>query len=124
MSAGVLTLLDTDYAVATALGIPCITEAPFSAISPGARSELERCIDAAHAVVVTAMPIGRGNIENIRTLAHRQDKPMILLNNGNTRSFQDFTGGEAEGIIRRLLDQGAVAAERIDQVMQILREAT
>lgn len=123
VSAGVLTLMDTDYAVATALGIPCITEAPFSAISSDARSELERYIDAAHTVVVTAMPIGQGNIENIRILERCRNKSIILLNSGEIQSFQDFTGGEAEAIIRGLLDRGAVAAERIEQVLQILREA-
>ncbi|MDD2473279.1 MULTISPECIES: heme ABC transporter ATP-binding protein [unclassified Methanoculleus] len=121
VSAGVLTVLDTDYATVTALGIPCVAEAPFCAISPDARSELERCIDEAHAVVITAMPIGWGNIENIRILERRRNKPIILLNS-KTQSFQDFTGGEAEAIVRGLLDRGAVEAERVDRVLQILRE--
>lgn len=123
VSTGVLNGFDTDYATATALNIPCVTEAPFSAISPDARSELERCIDAAHAVVVTAMPIGRGNIENIRILERCRNKPIILLNGGKAQSFRDFTGGEAEAIIRGLLDRGAATAERIEQVLQILKGA-
>jgi ABC-type cobalamin/Fe3+-siderophores transport systems, ATPase components len=123
VSAGVLTVFDTDHATATELGIPCVTEAPFSAISPDACSELRRCIDAAHAVVVTAMPIGRGNIENIRILENYRNKPIILLNDGGHRSFQDCTGGEAEAIIHGLLERGAVTAERIEEVLQILREA-
>jgi len=116
----VLNLLDTDYAAATALGIPCITEAPFAAISPDARDNLRRCIDAACAVVVTAMPIGRGNIENIRILKGYRDKPIILLCGGANPSFQDYVGGEAEAIIRELLDRGAVTAGRIDEVLQVL----
>jgi len=123
VSAGVLTVLDTDHATATVLGIPCVTEAPFSAITSDACSELGRCIDAAHAVVVTAMPIGRGNIDNIRILEDYRNKPIILLNGGGPQSFRDFTGGEAEAIIHGLLEQGAVTAERIEEVLQILREA-
>jgi len=122
VSTGVLNVFDTDYATAKALGIPCVTEAPFSAISSDACNELERCLAAAHAVVVTAMPIGRGNIENVRILEDYQNKPIILLNGGTYQSFQDCTGGEAEAIIRGLLERGAVTAGRIEQVLQILKE--
>ena len=121
VSTGVLNVFDTDYATATALDIPCVIEAPFAAISPGAREDLARCIDAAYAVVVTAMPIGQGNIENIRILEDYRDKPVILLNSGGNPSFPDYTGGEAEAIIRRLLGRGAIPAGRIEEVLQILK---
>mgnify|MGYP000886618103 CR=1 FL=1 len=120
VSTGVLNVFDTDYATATALNIPCVTEAPFSAISPGAREDLARCIAAADAVVVTAMPVGQGNIENIRILEGYRNKRIVLLNGDTHRSFQDCTGGEAEAIIYGLLERGAVTAERIEQVLQFL----
>ena len=120
VSAGVLNVFDTDYATATALGIPCVTEAPFAAISPGARDDLGRCIGAASAIVVTAMPIGQGNIENIRILRDYRDRPLILLCGGANLSFQDCTGGEAEAIIHELLDRGAITAERNEEVLRIL----
>jgi len=122
MSTGVLSVFGTNYATATALNIPCVTEAPFSAISPGAREDLERCIAAVDAVVVTAMPIGQGNIENLRILEDYRNKPIILLNGGTYQIFQDCTEGEAEAIIRGLLERGAVTAGRIEQVLQILKE--
>ena len=121
VSTGVLNLLDTDYATATALGIPCITEAPFAAISSDARAALRQRIDAAHAIIVTAMPIGPGNIENIRILKDYPDKPIILLCGGVSPSFEDHTGGEADAIIRELLGRGAVRAGRIDEVLRILK---
>jgi len=105
------------------LKIPCVTEAPFAAISPGARKDLGRCIDAASAVVVTAMPIGQGNIENLRILEDFRDKPVILLGDGGNPSFQDCTGGEADAIVRGLLDRGAVTAERIEEVLRVLHGA-
>ena len=123
VSTGVLNVFDTDYATATALGIPCVTEAPFAAISPGARDSLGRCIDAASAIVVVAMPIGQGNIENIRILRDYRDRPVILLCGGANPSFQDCTGGEAEAIIHELLDRGAVTAERIEDVLRVLHGA-
>ncbi|MFA5614604.1 MAG: ABC transporter ATP-binding protein [Methanoculleus sp.] len=123
VSAGVLNLMDTDYATVTELGIPCISEAPFAAISSGARDSLQQHIDSAHTVIVTAMPIGPGNIENIRILEDYRDKPIIFLCGGGSRAFQDHTGGEAGAIIRRLLDQGAVRVERVEEVLRILRAA-
>ncbi len=122
MSTGVLTIFDTDYATATALHIPCVTEAPFSAISSEAREELGRCIDAADAVVVTAMPIGKGNLDNIRILKHYRTKSIILLDGDGLGSFRDYTGGEAETIIHGLLEQGAVWTDRIEQVAHLLKE--
>jgi len=121
VSTGVLAVLDTDYATATALNIPCVVEAPFSAISPDARSRLERCIDAAHTVIVTAMPIGQGNIENIRILEGYSDKPVIFLNSSGNCPFPDYTGGEAREIIQRLLDRGAIPVERIEEALLALK---
>lgn len=121
VSTGVLAVLDTDYATATALNVPCVVEAPFSAISPDARSRLEQYVDAAHTVVVTDMPIGQGNIENIRILEDYLDKPVILLNSSGTSPFPDYTGGEAGEIIQRLLDRGAISVERIEEVLLALK---
>jgi len=115
--------MDTDYTTATELGIPCISEAPFAAISAGARADLRQHIGSARAVIVTAMPIGPGNIENIRILEDYRDKPIIFLCGGGSRAFQDHTGGEAGAIIRRLLDRGAVRVERVEEVLRILRAA-
>lgn len=121
LSTGVLNLLDTDYATATDLDIPCVSEAPFAAISPSARDALVQRIDAAHAVVVTAMPIGPGNIDNIRILKDCKDKLVILFCNGINPSFQDHTEGEADTIIRELLDQGAIKVDRVEEVLRLLK---
>ncbi len=121
LSAGVLNVFDTDYATATALNIPCITEAPFSAISSEAREELGRWLDAADAVVVTAMPIGKGNIENIRILEHYRIKSIIFLDSNGLLSFQDHAGGEADAIIHKLLKLGAVRTDRIEQITELLK---
>jgi hypothetical protein len=92
MRTGVLSVFDTDYATATALNIPCVTEVPFSAISPGAREDLGHCIAAVDAVVVTAMPIEQSNIDNTRVLKQLADRPNIIfaVNNGrrDRGSFQ------------------------------------
>ncbi|NMA11124.1 MAG: ABC transporter ATP-binding protein, partial [Methanomicrobiales archaeon] len=65
---------------------------------------------------------GQGNIENIRILEGYRDKPVILLNSGGNPPFPDYTGGEAEAIIQKLLGRGAIPAKRIEEVLQILKK--
>lgn len=117
VSTGVLAVFDTDHATAMALNIPCVTEAPFSAISPEAREELGRCIDAADAVVVTAMPIGKGNIDNIRMLKHLTGKPIIIFSEKSGNRIEDHSGGEATEILGNLEEGGA---ERVDDITALV----
>jgi len=122
VSAGVLNLLDTDYATATALGIPCITEAPFAAISPGAREDLE----AVHRCRVCGRRHGHAH----RAGEHREHQDTgelprkthhTLLRTTETRPSRTTPGGRPKRFIRRLLDRGAVTAERIEEVLQVLQ---
>ena len=69
VSAGILSMNDSDYETAGALGIFCITEPPFCPITDPARKVLLEQITAADAVVMTATPVGEGNLDNLRTLA-------------------------------------------------------
>jgi iron complex transport system ATP-binding protein len=118
LSAGVLNVFDTDYATATALNIPCITEAPFSAISSEAREGLGRCLDAADVVVVTAMPIGQGNIDNIRILKQLAGKPILIFAGNNGNAIEDHSDGEATEILGNLEQAGA---ERVDDIGKLVR---
>ncbi|MFN3346875.1 MAG: ABC transporter ATP-binding protein, partial [Candidatus Bipolaricaulaceae bacterium] len=68
---GVVAALDSDYQVAQALGIPVITEAPFSPISDAAYAELCRSIEEAEAVVVGPTWFGPGNLRMLEALVGR-----------------------------------------------------
>jgi iron complex transport system ATP-binding protein len=96
VSTGVLNRLDSDQEAAQALGIPCVEEAPYSAISDAAYA---LGLDAAmHAefLIVTDMPVGRGNVRNldIAKSAALSGVKLILLSEGAIEQ-RDFTGGEA-----------------------------
>ena len=80
-----------------------------------------RCIAAADAVVVTAMSIVRGDIDNIRVLEERIEKPIIIFAGNNGDGFEDHSGDEATGILGSLKQAGAKLAGDIP-VLVLLHE--
>jgi iron complex transport system ATP-binding protein len=118
LSTGVLCINDSDYETATELGIPCITEPPFVAIGLESLNELEAMLQGVHAVIVTDMPVGNGNLDNIRILERFSETPIILFERGEAdaiKTIRDFTGGEAERLLANLRKHGAKAvADRRD----------
>jgi len=117
LSTGVLGINDSDYETAAELGIPCIREPPFGAIGPGSLQELEAVLRGVEAIIVTDMPVGKGNLDNIGILERFRDTPIFLFGRGEAeeiKPIRDFTGGEAERLLAILRGYGAkpVASRR------------
>lgn len=111
---GVVAALDSDYQVAQALGIPVITEAPFSPISDAAYAELCQSIQEVEAVVVGPTWFGPGNLRALEAVSiWAQGKPVLVVDAENV-SARDFTGGQATTLFRALLAQGARPARKKD----------
>lgn len=111
---GVVAALDSDYQVAQALGIPTITEAPFSPISDAAYAELCRSIEEAEAVVVGPTWFGPGNLRMLEALVgHCQGKPVLIVD-AEGAAARDFTGGQATALLHALLAQGAKPVSKKD----------
>ncbi len=111
VTAGVLAMNDSDYAAARHLGIPCIAEPPFSPISGVSCAALHEAIGQSDLILLTAMPFGPGNLENLRALADcERPVPLIFISGpdggGGDPSITDFTGGEATALFDRLLGSG------------------
>ena len=83
---------DSDYETAGALGIFCITEPPFCPITDPARKVILEQITAADAVVMTATPVGEGNLDNLRTLAQCAGTPVLFLAEDGRATLPDYTG--------------------------------
>lgn len=94
VSAGVVNALDTDEVTARELGLPLAAEAPFTTITDVAHHENMALAGAADVVVLTAMPVGAGNLMNV--VAARQaseaGKPVFAISGIAER---DFTGKAA-----------------------------
>ena len=112
VTAGVLNRSDSDQLACDALGIEHVSEAPFSAISATARARCEELMRQSSLLIITQVPFGKGNLANLELAraAQEQGKPVYVIDADRVAS-RDFTGGEAERLYRRLIDQGAVQVQ-------------
>ncbi|MDN5341052.1 MAG: cobalamin transport system ATP-binding protein [Euryarchaeota archaeon] len=122
VTCGVLNILDTDYGTAMHLGLPCVAEPPFHGITPESLSRLRGCLENAEIIVVTAMPIGRGNLDNLRVLLDYPAKPVIFYARGRTARMEDYTGGEAGAVLASLEARGALRVEGAEELLARLSQ--
>lgn len=122
LSSGVLCVNDTDFETSTELEIPCITEAPFSPITGASLGQLSEQLEHSDAVVVCGMPVGPGNIGNIRILEGYTDRCIIIFDPRPPQDRTDFSGGEADRIFAHLESAGARNARSIPEVLKVLSE--
>jgi len=106
VTTGVLALNDSDYAAAARLAIPCITEPPFAPITGSSHAALTQQISEADAVVLTAAPVGSGNLDNLRVLAEETQVPVLFVSENGTAAVPDFTGGKATAYLDRMAASG------------------
>lgn len=115
LSAGVLSVGDSDWATARRLGLPMVEEAPFSPISPQRHKQNLELIEAAGAVVLAPLYVGPGNLPNVKAAlyAQQQELPLVVIDDPAVGE-RDFTGGEGELLYRRMAEGGALFLSRSD----------
>ncbi len=118
VSAGVVNTLDTDEVTARELGLPTAVEAPFSTFSDEAQRENEALIADCDVVVLTAVPVGAGNLPNVTAARRAAESGKRVLVAGGIEE-RDFTGraaAELEGVtgIRRVSSD--------EEIMTVLEE--
>jgi len=120
VSAGVLNILDTDHDCASMLGVPMVSEAPFSPISDEAHRENLRLIASSDAVLVTDFPVGPGNLRNLEAAdaAVIAGSSVVLISEEGAK--RDFTGGRAGELLARLKAKAKVARS-LDEAVELLR---
>mgnify|MGYP001156628343 CR=1 FL=1 len=106
VTTGVLALNDSDYAAAARLAIPCITEPPFAPIAGPSHAALAQQIRGADIVVLTAAPVGPGNLDNLRVLAEETETPVFFVAENGKPAVPDFTGGVATAYLDRMAASG------------------
>ncbi len=108
VTAGVLNIGDGDEEVGRGLELKMVTEAPFSHISEGAYRENLKLIEECQVLIVTDVQFGPGNLKNLRSALEglRRGKKVILFS-PHPIERRDFTGGMAEELYHRLVQEGA-----------------
>jgi iron complex transport system ATP-binding protein len=115
ITAGVLNVLDSDYETAGELGIKTISEAPFSPITPEASAQNLEAMKAADVVVVSDVPVGWGNLQNIESVMSIAGvKPVILVESAEKR---DFTDGKATEMLGQLKALGALTVGSVEEAV-------
>lgn len=118
VTAGVLSANDSDCTTAEGLGIQVVKEPPFAPVSARSRTEYAALLEEADAVVITEMPVGPGNIANLKVLEQSHGpKIFVLARDGAPLSSRDYTGGEATILFSSLCQGGAVAVRDIPTLL-------
>ena len=123
VTAGVLAVNDSDFRAAKALGIPCISEPPFSPVTDRSLGELALALEDARTVILTRGLWGAGNIGNLIVLESANVKKVIILDRwAGEQEEWDYTGGEAEAILERLASSGAIRVKDIRSAAAAARD--
>lgn len=122
VTCGVLNVLDTDYGTAVHLGIPVVAEPPFHGITTASLATVREWLDRADAIVVTAMPIGPGNLDNIRVLLDYPEKPIFLYSGNGSARMEDCTGGEADKVLAEIEARGAMRVGGAEDLITLLSQ--
>lgn len=115
VTAGVLSLNDSDAATAKTLGLDAVYEPPFAPVSPASAARLKELVEEADAVVIAGMPIGPGNLENLSSLLETE-KPVYILG-----AIDDFTHGKADAVCKELIKRGARIANKLPELLKLLQ---
>jgi iron complex transport system ATP-binding protein len=121
VTAGVLNVLDTDFETAEFLNIPVTSEAPFSPITEKTRKDNLAMISKASTVVVTSVPFGHGNLQNLEAAKEALKKgiPLFVIDEVPIES-RDFTQGQATALFGDLKNMGAVFVKNQDELLHML----
>ncbi|KXB06561.1 hypothetical protein AKJ52_02060 [candidate division MSBL1 archaeon SCGC-AAA382C18] len=120
VTAGVLSPLDDDYREAQRLGISVVESSPFSSIREETAKRNRKKIDKSDLVILADMPIGNGNLINLRlALEAAENKPVILVEK-NSISNRDFTQGKAEDLYSSLREKCATKVRDVSEVLEFL----
>jgi hypothetical protein len=121
LSAGALSLQDTDGAVAAALGASFPEVAPFSELSARDEGAVLALAGGADAVLIVASPFGPHNLGNLRAVlsAGAAGRTMLV---GEMAAALDFSRGEATGIWDELARTGARTVATPREALLALQE--
>lgn len=124
LSAGVLNIGDSDWAISKEYELDVAEEVPFMSISHEAYMRNLELVVASDVVVLLPIYLSKLNIMNIKLLTDcRLDgKKIYIVEDGNLKK-RDFTNGEAIEIYKELLNMPNVELVKEDELKEILIKA-
>lgn len=122
VTTGVHSTLDTDYDAACTLGIPVVSEAPFSPITEENHKANLAMINKASAIVVSNVPFGYGNLKNLEAakVALERGKMTVIVETTPIQQ-RDFADGKAQSLLEELKSKGAITVKSRKEALSILK---
>jgi len=122
ISCGVINTFDSDLSTCQMLDIPYIVEAPFSPISLDSQNKNLGFIKTSDVVILPEVEFGNGNFSNLVSVreALKLKKKVLVMDNKDIKA-RDHTGGKAEGLYCKILDEGAQPVSTGGQMLDILK---
>ncbi len=108
---------DVDEGVAQALGLRRVSLAPYASIDDDARDRVRDLAAGADAIVVSRVPFGGANVENLRS-AVESGRPLVLIGEIDGR---DFAHGVAMELWQRAVAEGALSVADDDEALAAVR---
>lgn len=121
LSAGVLGQGDSDWQIARRLQAELIEVPPFSPVTEQEVSRLQPLLARAAAVVLAEIPVGHGNLGNLRALASLPPEVPLVLLESQPFARRDFTGGETAALYAALR-QKATAVTDVTAALRALQQ--
>ncbi len=122
VSAGVLNVGDSDWVHAKKLDLPVVEEAPYSPISDQAFEKAKKMIESVDLVALLEIPLGPGNLKNIRLAAAALQRGIITYAVANDVESRDYTGGQGAALISGLRENGARVLEKGSDLINIVNQ--
>jgi len=118
VTTGILCDGDSDTCTAAALGMELLCIPPFSPIGPAETAALREMVAAADVAVVTAMPVGPGNLANLEVLCEQETTPVVIyMPEGG--EFTDYTDGKLDSVLKCIEEKGAVRVVRPEDLLSL-----
>ncbi len=123
VTAGVLNVLDSDYDTCESLKIKTVSGPPFSPITKEASMLNMDLISKANMVVLTSIPFGSGNLNNLEAAldAVKRGIPTFVVDELPIES-RDFAAGKAKALMTQLKKAGAVFVKNQAELAQCMQK--
>ncbi len=117
VSCGVVNNFDTDLDTSEMLGISYVSEAPFSPISLYSQNKNLEFIKSSDMVILPEIEFGHGNFSNLVSVKEAQElgKKVVIIE-GKRIKDRDHTGGKAEKLYNKILENGAMTIKDISEI--------
>lgn len=140
-SVGALNIGDSDHTLALRLATDVITEQPYAPISPSTLELVRRSLSHVGLLVLCPTPFGPGNLSLLQEALQfaQSGRSTIMLTvpeievvgidsdtmkkSSDTGMMTcDYTNGEATSLIKQLLQEGAIVAKSVGEVLEFMKK--